>query len=156
MPVILFCAVFLAFLVQSKSEAAGCLRIFVAIVLLLVGITALRDTFHRDKKVATNLRTDEEKAESVTSSYSDKPHSFPFTESSTGYTWNAASERDKMELCGRLARASAKGNSASFYYDAINTFYDSHDGGVLQQPLRLSIGLIDSGSSVLPEDQRNY
>ena len=54
---------------------------------------------------------------------------------SNGYTWNRASYSEKMDICRRMARISTKGNTADFYYDAYENFYDSTDPFVLENSI---------------------
>ena len=42
---------------------------------------------------------------------------------SDGYSWAQASDDQKMALCENLARVSRSGNSAAYFYQALNSFY---------------------------------
>jgi hypothetical protein len=79
-----------------------------------------------------------------------------WTKWSNGRTWNSASDSDKMDLCRRLASVTTKGNSAAFYYDALNAFYKTTDSQILDTSLDDATRLIEAGSSALPESSRKY
>lgn len=75
---------------------------------------------------------------------------------SNGRTWNLASESDKRDLCRRLSRASTKGNSANFFYDALNTLYTTTDAKTLDLSLDSATRMIEAASGTFPESSRNY
>jgi hypothetical protein len=64
-----------------------------------------------------------------------------------GHDWNLASESEKRSLCERFASRSAKGNSADFFYDALNAFYDTSDSGILATPCSDIAALSESASN---------
>lgn len=67
--------------------------------------------------------------------------------SSNGYTWLAAYEDERRALCRRLASNSRYGNSAGFFYDALDAFYT--DKSTLSTGVFEIADLIDSGSQAL-------
>ena len=79
-----------------------------------------------------------------------------FTMSSDGNTWNSASEAEKRRMAAGMAATSKNGNSANFYYDALETTYNTNDAYTKRQPMKDVHTLIEAGSSALPKSQRKY
>ena len=79
-----------------------------------------------------------------------------WTKWSDGRTWNSAPESDKRDLCTRLASVSTRGNSANFYYDALQELYNTTDPKILAVSLEDSTKLIEAGSSALSPKMRKY
>ena len=95
---------------------------------------------------------------SPSSSYSasDSVSAFRFTKSSNGYDWNSASEAEKRRMAAAMAEVSTQGNSANYYYDAFETFYDTNNPSIKRQKMADIHTLINAGSSTLPTSQRKY
>jgi hypothetical protein len=77
-----------------------------------------------------------------------------WTSHATGYTWITASEVEKRALVERLAFSSRRGNSANFFYDALNAVYSEPQ--TRSEKLGPVCDLIDAGGTALPLNQRNY
>lgn len=84
---------------------------------------------------------------SSSSSSSSGSSSTVWTSSSNGYTWNKASYSSKMDICRGMASVSSKGNSANFYYDAFENFYDSTDPSILSTSMEDAYRLVEAASS---------
>ena len=107
----------------------------------------------------------EEKAEwearhqqSSTTSSESQPQATPSSSSglTDGFSWRNASDSEKRDLCNRFASASPKGNSANFFYDGLNSMFDTSDSQILQTRLPEAAALLESGSSTLPQNERKY
>ncbi len=61
-----------------------------------------------------------------------------FNSDANGYTWNAASESDKRNLCNGLASATLNRVSADSFYDALNETYNTTDPHILEVSLRFT------------------
>ena len=79
-----------------------------------------------------------------------------WTMASDGYSWNAAPESAKQQLCRALAANSRHGNSTAFFYDALGTFYDSTDPVILRTSLDDITRLTEAASTTLPRNRTNY
>jgi len=84
---------------------------------------------------------------SSSSSSSSGSSSTVWTSSSNGYTWNKASYSSKMDICRRMASVSNKGNTANFYYQAFENFYDSTDSSILSTSMEDASRLVEAASS---------
>jgi hypothetical protein len=77
-----------------------------------------------------------------------------------GNAWNSASLGSKQALAAdiseRLNDAGASDCSASFIYDALNSFYTSTDQHILDTEISKIVGLSVIAAKSLPESQRNY
>jgi hypothetical protein len=92
-------------------------------------------------------------------SYSDTSEP-SLTGTMDGNAWNSASLGSKQALAAdismRLNDAGASDCSASFIYDALNSFYTSTDQHILDTEISKIVGLSVIAAKSLPESQRNY
>lgn len=79
-----------------------------------------------------------------------------WTMSSDGHSWQSASESAKQSLAKALAAKSQQGNSANFFYDALDSFYNSSDPAHLRTSLNDITRLTEAASTSVPRSQRNY
>jgi hypothetical protein len=69
-----------------------------------------------------------------------------FTTSSDGFTWRRASLEQKRALCKAMERSSLKGKSATFFYDALESFYSSTDPSVMRTRIGDTVALMEGAS----------
>ncbi|MFH1894013.1 MAG: hypothetical protein ABIK83_15175 [Candidatus Zixiibacteriota bacterium] len=70
------------------------------------------------------------------------------TGTDNGYSWRRASESAKTDLCRNIARMLSK-NDWKYYYDVLETFYDSDESGILSQQISFIVGL----ASAIPSEE---
>jgi len=77
-----------------------------------------------------------------------KPSRVVFTEYSTGYDWKRADAQTKRQFCQTVANAESKefnhDFTADFYYNALDSFYDSSDSSILGENIHKVIGMTTS------------
>ena len=82
------------------------------------------------------------------------------TGSMNGYAWRKATDASKHALAAdiskRLNENGTSDCSASFIYDALNTFFDSSNSAILKNKIADMVGLFVAAAKSLPENQRNY
>ena len=66
---------------------------------------------------------------------------------STGYTWATATHEEKSALCQNLARVSRYGNSAGYFYESLDAFYN--DSSTKSVKLNDAVSMVDAGSKAL-------
>jgi hypothetical protein len=92
----------------------------------------------------------------VEAASSREASSVVWTSKSNGYTWKFASKDEKMDLCHRLASASPKGNSASFYFDNLNAFFATTDPKILETSLDDITRLIEGASAGISSKRQRF
>jgi hypothetical protein len=77
---------------------------------------------------------------------SDQTPDVALTQWANGYTWNAASESAKRDLCSRLSSKSLNGVSAGLFYDAITECYNTTDANILNASLEFTCQYIEESN----------
>ena len=127
---------------RRGSSNGGCAIAILAVLLLLFNVVIPNCSSPDSKTDSTNSR------ESLLTGAMD------------GNAWKSASTESRQALAANISKRLNDGSvsdcSASFIYDALNSFYSSKDQSILSQKISEIVGLSVSAAKTLTQKQRNY